>query len=168
MLLKKIISCVEMLKSKKYTIALAEGVSNGSVYKAFASFKPSHYCLTGGMFASNDHMKKYFFGIEKEKLNYYGSESAEVAEIMAHCLPTYFNADLYIAVTGGIDFDPENSNSHSENPINLHLYFPKAAISKKIIVSENNIFKMEQAIIAICDSIISQLKTKNFRALEMA
>ena len=168
MLLKKIISCIDMLKSKKYTIALVEGISNGSVFNAFASFKPADYCLTGGMVASTDNMKEYFFGIKKDKLKYYGSESAEVAEIMAHSLSTYFNADIYIAVTGGVDFDPENinANTHSENPINLHLYYPHAEISKEIVL--NNIFEMEDAIIAICDSVINKIEPENFSELEVA
>lgn len=170
MLLKKIVSCVELLKSKKYTIALAEGISNGSVFDAFASFKPADYCLTGGMIASNNRMKEYFFGIPEDKLNYLGSESPEVAEIMAHKLPKYFNADIYIAITGGAEFDSESpvSKTSSEQPINLHLYYPKQSISKEILLSDNEVFNMKEAIIAICDSVINKIRPENSRELEMA
>ena len=95
----KIVECVDALRAKKMTIAFAEGAPSGKICSRFSQAHKFTKPLLGGIVACKDHMKEYFFGINAEVIKKYGSESPEVAELMAVHLRDYLKADICVSVT---------------------------------------------------------------------
>lgn len=170
MLIEKVVNCIALLKSKKKTVAFAEGASNGSIFEAFSSFANADAVSIGGMVAAQDHMKDYFFGIEKEILNHYGSESAEVAQLMAHNLSDYLDATIYISITGAPLPNPifKKENQKDANPIYLHLIFPDAQVSEQLAFSCTDNSMIDQTLARVCELIKNKLHFKKTDALEVA
>ena len=165
MLLEKIIKCIEILKSKKQTIAFVEGASNGTICDAFTSFASADSVLLGGMVAFKDHMKTYFFGIEKETLERYGSESAHVAALMAQNLSEYLDADIRISITGVTDV---NQNQEEPNPIFIHIQLADTQISEELLIDCHKTSIIDQTLARICQHIKHKLAPERVNEFEMA
>lgn len=156
MISENIVECIDVLKKKNYTIAFAEGASGGKICYQFASIPQAEQILAGGMVALKDHMKEYFFGIERKVLKEFGGESAEVAEKMAHHLCEYLNADICVSVTGACYTENYLSESASK-PIYIHIVFPDGEVSKTFDFKGNKIDVAEQTTAKISEMIISKL-----------
>ena len=156
MISDNIVECIDVLKEKKYTIAFAEGASSGKICYQFASLPQSEKILAGGMVALKDHMKEYFFGIEREVLKEFGSESPEIAERMAHHLCEYLHADICVSVTGA-SCDEKNLEQNVSTPIFIHILFPDCEVSKAFTFKGNKVEVAEQTTAKISELIISNL-----------
>ena len=127
----KLNKCLEVLNAKKWTIAFAEGGSEGKVCYEFAELPSADEILLGGMVAMKDHMKDYFFGIKPDVLDKYGSESPEVAKLMADHLCKYLKADISVSVTMDTQFNNQVGAETFLHLVNIHLLFPDETLSKK-------------------------------------
>lgn len=127
---EKLNKCVEMLNAKKWTVAFAEGGSEGRVCYEFSELPAADTILVGGMVAMKDHMKDYFFGIKTEVLEKYGSESPEVAKLMADSLCKYLKADITISVTVNNPIKKMDLYKSAVQSVFICLLFPDETISK--------------------------------------
>ena len=159
MFLEKIINCIDILKSEKCTIAFAEGASNGRFFNAFSSFAFSESILLGHVIAIDDHMKEYYFGVNKKILHRFGSESAEVARIMAQKLKNYIDATIYISVTGASAADDllRNENYTQSAPIFIHIQFADSEICEEVYCNCSKTSVVEQVLARICELITEKL-----------
>lgn len=153
----KLKECVAVLNDKKWTIAFAEGASEGKVCYEFSELPNADSCLLGGMVAMKDHMKDYFFGIKPEVLDKYGSESPEVAKLMAHHLCKYLKADISISVT--VDTPNENSalNLDAFQVVYIHIIFPHSHLTQKQELQGTTEQVAEQTVVIISDLITNEL-----------
>lgn len=154
---EKLIQCIEALKQKNWTIAFAEGISNGRICYQFSSIPKSDSILVGGMVALKDHMKEYFFGIKREVLQQFGGESAEVAELMANNLCQYLEADICVSVTGISKIIQESSSEKEQNSIFVHFKFPDCQFSREFEFIGNKVEVAEQTVNAIAEMIIEKI-----------
>ena len=124
MKLKKLKHCIEVVKAKKWTIAFAEGGSEGKICRKFAALPDADVVVLGGIVALKDHMKEYFFGIKSDVLRKFGNESAEVARQMAQHLCEYLAADIHISVTGDFGFNDIHKREHTLQSVLYTFYSP--------------------------------------------
>jgi nicotinamide-nucleotide amidase len=153
----KLNKCVEVLKSKKWTIAFAEGASEGKVCYEFAELPAADSILLGGMVAMKDHMKDYFFGIKPEVLDKYGSESPEVAQLMAHHLCKYLKADVSISVTIANQCNNQVDDQTALHSVFIHLLFPDETLSKQYDFTGTKAQVAEQTVDTIAQLIIDKV-----------
>lgn len=153
---EKLIQCVEALKQRKWTIAFAEGISEGRICYQFSSVPETDSILIGGMVALKDHMKEYFFGIKREDLQKFGGESAEVAELMANNLCQYLEADICVSVTGVSQINEQNSGDDKKHSIFVHLKFPDVHFTKEFEFKGTKSKVAEQTVDAIAELIIEK------------
>lgn len=147
-----LLKCISLLKEKKLTIAFAEGASGGKICYNFSAVSTSEKIILGKIVALKDHMKEYFFGINSEILQQFGSESAEVARQMAHGLCDYLDADIRVSVTG--DFNEIVPNDKQQQSIFIHIIFPDNDFSEKLELTGNSADMAEQVVTAISEIIV--------------
>lgn len=116
----KVVECIDMLQAKKLTIAFAEGASSGKVCALFSKAHKDTVPLLGGIVACKDHMKDYFFGINAAIIEKYGSESEEVAQLMAVHLKDYYEANILVSIT---HCDEEKEIKTKEANTFIHIMF---------------------------------------------
>ena len=165
MFLDKIINCVAFLKSNKSTVAFAEGASNGILSAAFSSFACADSVLVGSVIAAKNHMKEYFFNIDKNIIEQYGSESPEIAALMAQNLPGYLDAKICVSVTGIIS---DSLVRETTNPIFIHIHFPDSEISEQFDIKCPNTSVVDQILSRICELIKSNFGSGSACPLEVA
>lgn len=153
----KLNKCVEVLKSKKWTIAFVEGASEGKICYEFAELPAADSILLGGMVAMKDHMKDYFFGIKPELIQKYGSESPEVAKLMADHLCKYLKADISVSVTVNEFSEVTTSNPHAFQVVNIHIIFPHSDLTEKYELQGTKQQVAEQTVVIISDLITNEL-----------
>jgi nicotinamide-nucleotide amidase len=153
----KLNECVEVLKSKKWTIAFAEGASEGKICYEFAELPAADSILLGGMVAMKDHMKDYFFGIKPELLQKYGSESPEVAKLMADHLCKYLKADISVSVTVNECSEVTTPNPHAFQVVNIHIIFPHSYLTEKYELQGTKQQVAEQTVVIISNLITNEL-----------
>ncbi len=153
----KLNKCVEVLKSKKWTIAFAEGASGGKVCYEFAELPAADSILLGGMVAMKDHMKDYFFGIKPEVLQKYGSESPEVAQLMAYNLCQYLNADISVSVTSQTKSSTENPTQPSLQRVSIFIVFPDSQFSDEYEFQGNKVEVAQQTVDTIAELITNKV-----------
>lgn len=143
----RIVECVDALKAKKMTIAFAEGGPSGKICSQFAEAHKFTKPLLGGIVACKDHMKEYFFGINAEVIKKYGSESPEVAELMAVHLRDYLQADICVSVTSS----NENKDGKQSAKTCIHMIFKEdhVKLQYEFIGSEQEIAQQISNQIAI-------------------
>lgn len=153
---KKINECIERLKDKKWTIAFAEGATNGKICKEFACYPDAAVILVGGMVAVQDHMKDYFFGIQQDSITQFGSESAEVSKMMAHHLGQYLQSDIAISLTMPSRSNKTYNLKHNAK-VFIHFLFPNLEFydSLELIGTEAQVTQKVAAKIA--EVIIAQI-----------
>lgn len=157
MVSETLLKCLSLLKEKKLTIAFAEGASGGKICYNFSAVSTSEKIILGKIVALKDHMKEYFFGINSEILQKFGSESAEVARQMAHGLCDYLNADIRVSVTG--DFHETAPNDTERQSIFIHIIFPDSDsdVSRKLELKGSSAEMAEQVVTAISEIIVEHL-----------
>jgi nicotinamide-nucleotide amidase len=89
----------ELLRTNGWSLAVMESWTDGLLSNAVASNPESRASFKGGLIAFSDEAK-VALGIDARILEYYGSESAEVAEAMAEQARTSLRADFAIGVAG--------------------------------------------------------------------
>lgn len=154
----KLNECVEALKSKKWTIAFAEGASEGKICYEFAELPAADSILLGGMVAMKDHMKDYFFGIKPELLQKYGSESPEVAKLMADHLCKYLKADISVSVTMDTQFNNQEGAETALQSVFIHLLFPDETLSKEYEFTGTKKQVAQQTVDTIAQIIIDKVE----------
>lgn len=164
MMINKIVKGIELLKAKKQKVAFVEGASNGSISEAFLSYASAEGVVLGNMVALKDHMKGYFFQIDTETLQRYGSESAEVAKRMAKGLSEYFDADIYVSITGN-----PTDNADKETPATyIHIVFPDDQIAEKVAFTCAETSEIDQTLARVCQHIKNKLIPQNECEFEIA
>lgn len=163
MMVKKIVKGIAVLKSKKQKVAFVEGASNGAISEAFLSYANADGVILGNMVAFKDHMKGYFFEIDTETLQRYGSESAEVAQLMGQRLSDYFDADIYGSITGNPTVDAESASA----AIYIHIVFADEQIAEKIAFTCVETSVIEQTLARVCQHIKNKLILQNEYEFEM-
>lgn len=89
-----------LLKEKKWTIAIAESCTGGTIAQRItANPGASHYFKEGIVTYSNDAKMKYL-GVKAETLEDFGAVSEQVATEMAEGMRIHSGADISVAVTG--------------------------------------------------------------------
>lgn len=91
---------VELLKTKKLKIAIAESMTGGRVSAKIVDVPGSSEVLDLGVVAYSNGMKTSLLGVEKNTLNQFGAVSEEVALEMARGVRKQANADIGLSITG--------------------------------------------------------------------
>lgn len=109
------------------------------------------------MVAMKDHMKDYFFGIKPELLQKYGSESPEVAKLMADHLCKYLKADISVSVTMDTQFNNKVGAETALQSVFIHLLFPGETLSKKYEFAGTKKQVAQQTVDTIAQIIIDKV-----------
>lgn len=88
------------MAEKGLKIAFAESATAGWMASEFSLTENSGDVLLGGIVCYDACTKEDLFGIEKQVLEKYTPESAEVTQLLAGRLKKFFKADIFVAVTG--------------------------------------------------------------------
>lgn len=155
----KLHECVELLTAKRWTVAFAEGGSEGKVCYEFSELPDADTILVGGMVAMKDHMKEYFFGIQSEVLKKYGSESPEVAKLMADNLCKYLKSDISVSITIASPIYQELTCETALQSVFVHILFPHKTVSKEYEFAGNKARIAQKTVDAIAQLIIDEINT---------
>ncbi|CAM4049654.1 CinA family protein [Flavobacterium antarcticum] len=153
MFLDKIFNCIAFLKLNKITVAFAEGATNGLLSEAFSSFACADSVFIGSVVAAKNHMKEYFFNIDSNIIERCGSESSEIASLMAQNLRSYLDAKICVSVTGIIS---DSIVQEPTSPIFIHILFPDSQFSEQVNLTCNGTPIVDQILSRICELIITK------------
>lgn len=121
---EKIIECSKIIAQKKLKIAFAESATAGWLTSEFSLVPDSGNILLGGIVCYDACTKQELFGIEKEFIEKYTPESAEVTKALAQGLHKYFKSDIAVAVTG---LTAPGGSETKEKPVGtmfIHILLP--------------------------------------------
>jgi nicotinamide-nucleotide amidase len=96
----KIAECSKLIAHQKLKIAFAESATAGWLASEFSLTEFSGQVLLGGIVTYDANVKEKLFGIDKSFLEQFTPESAEVTRELAERLSRFFDADIFVAVTG--------------------------------------------------------------------
>lgn len=153
----KLNKCIAALNAKQFTIAFVEGGSAGKVCYYFSELPQADPILLGGIVADKDHMKEYFFDIKPEVLERFGSESNEIAQLMAYNLCQYLKADICVSVTMQDNNQDPVSETPSSKIVHIHIVFPEGHLSKKQEMTGSKEEVSEQIVLIISELITHKL-----------
>ena len=91
---------INLLKSRKETLAVAESCTGGRLGSTITSVPGSSEVFIGGIIAYQNIIKENLLGVSKKTLQEYGAVSEEVAKEMAEGALNRFGTDWAIAISG--------------------------------------------------------------------
>jgi PncC family amidohydrolase len=91
---------LEALRTRKLTLAVAEGDTGGVLLECLTAVPGSSAVVLGGVVAYHDALKRQVLGVPSEVLQRSGAVSAETVEAMARGVRTLAGADIGLATTG--------------------------------------------------------------------
>lgn len=104
MVAKEIEKCSRIIAEKKLKIAFVESATAGWLASEFALSPMSGKILQGGLVCYDLSTKERLFNISSSIFKKHTAESKKVTQLLAEGLPTYFKADIFVAITGLITF----------------------------------------------------------------
>lgn len=93
-------SCLELLRERSATVAIAESCTGGMLGARLTSIAGSSDVVVGGAITYANSMKVKLLGVTEETLVQHGAVSAECAKEMAVGVKELCSADYTLAVTG--------------------------------------------------------------------
>lgn len=144
------------LKTKGYTLAVAESCTGGWVQKLITDIPGASQSFMGGVVSYHNDIKAKVLHVEEATLEAHGAVSTEVALAMVNGLVQTFGSDVGIAITGIAG--PEGGTE--EKPVGLvhfAFYVRGKLIHKKIIFGGNRDsirHKAAESAILLCNSIL--------------
>jgi len=143
---------IELIKAKKYTIALSESCTGGAVSSYFTSFPGASKFFKGGFVTYSDESKIKFLDITKRDIKKYGVVSQYIAELMAVNTRKKYNTDFGLSSTGYLDLgDRELAQGASLNAW-ICVSSVNALVSQHIVLNKNralNIQKVSNALVEL-------------------
>jgi PncC family amidohydrolase len=95
-----IVELLQLLKSRRLTLAVAEGDTGGLLLEQLTRQPGSSAVVLGGVVPYADSLKCDVLGLPAELLREHGAVSAEAAEAMAVGVRRVASADVGVATTG--------------------------------------------------------------------
>ena len=99
--------CVDLLKSKKFTLSTAESCTGGRIAERLTAIPGVSGVYKGGAVTYWTEMKHKILNISQEILNQYGAVSEQTAREMARGVCELTESDVAISVTGVAGPDPD-------------------------------------------------------------
>ena len=91
---------VRLLREKRQTLAVAEGVTGGLVARRLCRVPGASVCFRGGIVAYDNALKREMLAVPQSLVDEHGAVSAAVAEAMAVGCRTRFRTDLAVSTVG--------------------------------------------------------------------
>jgi nicotinamide-nucleotide amidase len=122
---EKIAECSKLVAQKKFKIALAESATAGALAAQFALSPDSGKVLLGGIVCYDACTKEDLFGIDREMIEKYTAESAEVTKALADNLHKHFDCDIAVAITGLTTAGGSETPEKPVGTIFIHILLPQ-------------------------------------------
>jgi nicotinamide-nucleotide amidase len=100
-------SVIEALLARRYTLALAESCTGGTITALLTDVPGAGRVIRGGIVTWNEDTKRNPLGVDAAVIAEHGVVSANVAKEMAHRAKRLLGADIGFAITGN-EGDPAN------------------------------------------------------------
>jgi nicotinamide-nucleotide amidase len=154
-------NCVRLLISQGRKIAFAESATAGRLASEFALVPESGKVLLGGIVCYDPEVKTSILKVPKKLIDDFTAESAEVTQALAENLTAYFDADIFVAVTG---LASPGGSETPEKPIGtmfFHVILSEGAVAHREVFEGNPEEVVLHAIDRVCSLISEKLATPN-------
>ena len=145
-----------LLKQKKFTIAIAESCTGGLISHSLTNIPGSSDYFDRGIVTYSNQAKTELLGVSEEILENYGAVSEEVAKAMADSVRIRSNVDIGVSTTGIAG----PSGGTKEKPVGL-VYIGISTrdntFVKKFVFSNNRLENKEYTCNAAFDMLLDIL-----------
>ena len=157
---ESIIHCSRLMAEKGLKIAFAESATAGWMASEFSLTEYSGKVLLGGIVCYDACTKEDIFGISMDVIEKYTAESAEITKLLAERLEKFFDADIFVAVTG---LTTAGGSETEEKPVGtmfLHIIGPAESYCAHREVFEGSAEEIINQTIDRTGALISEMLSK--------